>query len=120
MHGHFPGNQGEVKGKPWTELRRIHFLRDLDFDLVAVAECAWAGYWTGPSASQKGGTASWLIWRSERVPGHVVIMVRMPAESTVSHVRTVRAPREIQPTQPAERASSYGEPGTGLSASDEP
>lgn len=99
---HFPGKQKELRGKPWTELRQIPFLRDLNFDHTAVAECDWAGFWTGPAPSQEGGTASWLIWRSEKVPGHVVIMVRPPAEPPSPSPRRTRVAKEVAAVHPTD------------------
>lgn len=115
---HFPGKQKELRGKPWTELRRIPFLRDLDFDHTAVAECDWAGFWTGPKVALEGGTASWLIWRSDRVPGHVVIMVRPPANVANPSARKNRATRDVESAPAAEQKPNEQESNVEDTASD--
>ncbi len=111
---HFPGRQKELRGKPWTELRRIPFLRDLDFDHAAVAECDWAGFWTGPTPTLEGGAASWLIWRSDKVPGHVVIMVRLPAEAPSPSPRKTRAAKDAPTLHPTAAPADRQEPDTEL------
>lgn len=116
---HFPGKQNELRGRPWTELRRIHFLRDLDFDEAAVAECDWAGFWTGPTAVQESGAASWLIWRSDRIPGHIVIMVRPPAEASGPSVRKSRAPREVLHAEATTSLTDRPETDAGSAAPDQ-
>lgn len=118
MH-HFPGKQRDLRGKPWTELRRVHYLRDLDFDHAAVAECDWAGFWTGPVAAQEGGTASWLIWRSDRVPDHIVIMVRPPVEIPCPSGRKSRAPKEVQKAQDTEGTSHRQQADAGIPSPDQ-
>lgn len=117
---HFPGKQRELRGKPWTELRRIPFLRDLDFDPATVAECNWAGLWTGPALVQDSGcAASWMIWRSDRIPGHIVIMVRPPDEGIAHPERKARTTKEARPVQPCERESCQPEILLGVPAAEE-
>lgn len=116
---HFPGKQKELRGKPWTELRRINFLRDLEFDHAAVSECDWAGFWTGPAQSGDGGTATWMIWRSDRIPGHVVVMVRPPADGSNPPARKGRPPKTGASAKTPDANSDETAPGLEAPSSDD-